>query len=154
MPISTGRFRGPGSVRTTVYSCYTTRNLRIPRAGTTAAHVILRSLTTGCTRTAARLGTVLPAPVGGLRVVNNNSRGGLLGHLARRTLNIPIRTKPVRTATVNGVLYRTLTGNRIRSITRVHGVRVWTGRVGRSVLSGSNIDCIMPFVLVASYFTL
>lgn len=96
----------------------------MPSARNRCIHYMLGSLTRHCGEKVRRLGHLLPTPMRTLRVVKNNYQGGLLGQLARRTLNVPMCTNPMRTATVNGVLIRTLTGNRVTSHERV-GKVVW-----------------------------
>lgn len=122
VPISTPRFVGPRGVRATLVGCYQSRSLRVPRDGTRAIGYMLRSLTFGCRRTMRGLGRYLPSPVHRLGVVKKNSRGGLLGRLATSTLGVPICTNPIRTATVNGVLARTVTGKRVSSLQRLERV--------------------------------
>lgn len=92
----------------------------MPRDCNRVAHYVFSDLTLHCGRMFNCLRRVTPFPVRGLRVVNKNSQGGLLGRFAYGTINMPIVTNPDRKATVNGVVLRTGTGKLMDSVTTVH----------------------------------
>lgn len=83
-------------------------------------HYVFRDLTLHCHRILRGLHSLSPHPVRALRIVNNNDHGSLLGRFATGTVNVPMITKPSRTATVNGIVVRTVTTKRTASVTNVH----------------------------------
>lgn len=94
-------------------------------------HYVFRDLTLHCHRILRGLHSLSPHPVRALRIVNKNDQGSLLGRFATGTVKVPIMTNPSRTATVNGIVVRTVTTNRTASITNVHRL------VGHSVPLGA-----------------
>lgn len=152
--ISSAIFRYPMDVTRTVAGCYVTRRRASPSARKRFIGYILHSLTLHCGANVRTLGQLLPRPMAGLCMVNKKDRGGCLGQLARRTVNVPIMRKPIRTATVNGVERRVGWGRRRNYDHRLGSGAVDGASRGGSVLGGSKIDCLIPFVLVAFYFTL
>lgn len=112
-------FTGPTSVRRTVYQCYTRAGRPMPRAHKRVMHYVFRDLTLHCHRMLSGLHGLSPVPVRALRMVNKKDQGRLLGRFATGTVKVPIVTNPSRTATVKGIVVRTVATNRTRSVGKV-----------------------------------